>query len=249
MSAPQAPSPSTGKRQVQESSEKLFVTPAAAKRQRTCDTPGPLRAPGVALITEEWIRDDRPPMAPGVLRCAKECLDKCKRENPDGKVIIKTIGIDPDVSAALLEIKIRFGKPRIPKAGQKPGNVKQPGPSFETFARARAEIAVVTNEEATWSEVSHVGELGSRADRFQPAFIQKIKNVIQRRRPGVFVWTEQVLDIVRSELAEEHAYNEYASQFIGVRGRFGHFIACNDDVFEIAFRRTDTSSSAIKLRC
>lgn len=226
----------------------MFSTPAVAKRPRTCDTPGPLRAPGVLVLTEEWNKDERPPLAPDVLRRAKESFDKCKREDPNRKVITNMIGCDPAVSAALHDIKTRFGKPRSPKPGQKPSQVKQPGPSFETFARARPEIVVITDEEPTFTEIRHVGPFGSCADRFHQIFIQKIRSVVQRRRPGVFVMTEHVLDIIREELANEHAYHEYPRQFIGVRGRFAHFIACNDDVFEIAFKRSDTSTSAFKLR-
>jgi hypothetical protein len=132
-------------------------------------------------------------MSPEVLRHTKEFFDMCKQEDPDAKVPMKVAGAHPEILMALKEIKLRFGKPRSPKPGQRPGNVKQPGPTFETFARARPEIAVLTNEESARTEMIQVEPIGTCVNRFHKAFVEKIKSVIKRQPRGTFVMTDQVL--------------------------------------------------------
>jgi hypothetical protein len=249
MAEPEGFPNATGKRPASDSSSKLFTTPAGGKRSRLGEeTPSRLRAPNVLHWTENWIADPVAPMSPEVLRHTKEFFDMCKQEDPDAKVPMKVAGAHPEILMALKEIKLRFGKPRSPKPGQRPGNVKQPGPTFETFARARPEIAVLTNEESARTEMIQVEPIGTCVNRFHKAFVEKIKSVIKRQPRGTFVMTDQVLDIVRSELADEHAYLEYPQLFLGVRGRFCHFLVCNDESFELVFRRDDSSCSAVKLR-
>jgi hypothetical protein len=168
------------------------------------------RVPSVAKEGTEWIKSIAP-LAPEVLQSCKEPFSTLIEPGSDG-VTLQKLGADPHVATALKKIRCRFGKLKIPKPGQRPGNVKQPGPSLEIFARSRPEFRLrnkAVGGAAKCTQVAAIADVGQVSTPLHTAYTNMIIEAMALQSLDVYVNTDQVQAIIASGLKGDRRFVDY----------------------------------------